>query len=101
MAEPAINKLLTDRRRECLLFLNGQESRIVSASSLAAHCELVYVDLVEQLRDLLAEFVDDEPCRLDHHGHCQEHMDFGPGECRQKRAKALLSRFESEWESNG
>ena len=33
------------------------------------------------LPDLLEEFVDDDPCRLDHHGYCQTHSYFGGQAC--------------------
>jgi hypothetical protein len=42
--------------------------------------------------DLLEEFVDDDPCWLDHHGYCQAHNYFGEGECRMARARRLLGR---------
>jgi hypothetical protein len=48
---------------------------------------------VEQLRALLAEFVDDEPCEFDHHGGCQTHgfLEPRPGQrCHVARARELL-----------
>jgi hypothetical protein len=39
---------------------------------------------------LLATFVDDEPCSLDHHGHCQAHDWFAEGECNVARARRLI-----------
>lgn len=44
----------------------------------------------EELRDALESMIDTEPCWLDHNGHCQEHLDFGDGECYMARAKAIL-----------
>ncbi len=39
--------------------------------------------------DLLRDEVDDEPCRFDHHGDCQEHGSIR-GTCRMARIKDLL-----------
>lgn len=40
------------------------------------------------LRSLLRAFVDEEPCRLDHHGNCQAHNLSNP--CDVARARVLL-----------
>lgn len=43
-----------------------------------------------QLRLLVAELTDDDPCRYDHHGYCQAHsLDEAP--CPHARAKELLA----------
>ena len=45
-------------------------------------------------RQLLADLVDDSPCRFDHDGNCQEHGFFwlAVGEvCPQERLKAVLA----------
>lgn len=42
------------------------------------------------LKLLLSQIVSSEPCRLDHHGYCQEHMWVGKGECAHGRARKLL-----------
>jgi hypothetical protein len=55
--------------------------------------EADYDALAEQLReavDLLATFVDDEPCRFDHHGYCQTHGWLDEGECNVARARRLI-----------
>ena len=48
----------------------------------------------ERLRELLAEMVEvhEDPCRLDHHGYCQEHFldDVNDGGCRVANAKTAL-----------
>ena len=44
--------------------------------------------------DLLREFADDDPCRLDHHGGCQTHgfLEPGPDErCHVERAREFIS----------
>lgn len=46
-----------------------------------------------ELIALLAEYVDDEPCWLDHHGYCQNHglSDTSGGvDCRNVRAHRLI-----------
>lgn len=43
----------------------------------------------DETRALLARFVDDEPCALDHHGYCQNHG-LSEQPCRNVAAKAHL-----------
>ena len=38
-------------------------------------------ELLLKAIELLKEFVDDEPCSLDHRGYCQAHDSFGGREC--------------------
>lgn len=48
---------------------------------------------VERLRKLLRGLVEveDQPCRFDHHGYCQEHGWFGePGECYTRDARIAV-----------
>ena len=49
----------------------------------------------DALRSLLTEFVDDEPCWLDHHGYCQAHSHFDEGECHMARARDALADAEA------
>lgn len=49
-------------------------------------------DETEQLRALLGRFVDDEPCRVDHHGNCQTHGHEQP--CAVAEARRVLGRPE-------
>jgi len=42
------------------------------------------------LKLLLSQIVSSEPCRLDHHGYCQEHLWVGKGECAHGRARRFL-----------
>lgn len=57
--------------------------------------------VVTELRELLAEFVAHEsgPCRLDHHGYCQDHGRFDEGECKVVVARRALGRKpgQSDW----
>lgn len=39
---------------------------------------------------ILIDLIDDEDCRLDHHGYCQTHVWLRDGECPQARARRLL-----------
>lgn len=48
---------------------------------------------VDRLRELLTALVEseDQPCRYDHHGYCQEHGWFGePGECYTRFAREAV-----------
>lgn len=45
---------------------------------------------LKQARALLGEFYDDSPCRLDHHGYCQEHSSMA-NPCIMRRVSAALS----------
>ena len=62
--------------------------------------EMNRADKAEAERDalagLLAEFVDNEPCSLDHHGYCQSHSHFDEGECHMARARAALAGSEPD-----
>ncbi|MFJ5984231.1 hypothetical protein [Lentzea sp. NPDC092896] len=40
---------------------------------------------------LLDDATVNEPCSLDHHGYCQEHMDFSEAECYQARIKRFVA----------
>lgn len=46
----------------------------------------------EQMRRLLADLVDPDPCWLDHHGYCQAHGLHSPP-CPHARAKELLAEL--------
>lgn len=45
---------------------------------------------VNELKTILSQIVSSDPCRLDHHGYCQEHLWVGRGECAHGRARKLL-----------
>lgn len=57
-----------------------------------ANCRLVSAapDLLVALQEMVD--VNDEPCRLDHHGYCQTHYldDVNDGGCRVANAKAAI-----------
>ena len=50
----------------------------------------------DALAGLLAEFVDSEPCSLDHHGYCQSHGHLDEGECHMARARAVLAGSDAD-----
>jgi len=62
--------------------------------------EMNRADKAEAERDalagLLAEFVDSEPCSLDHHGYCQSHGHLDEGECHMARARAVLAGSDAD-----
>ena len=45
----------------------------------------------ERLLEVVEMLVDDEPCRLDHHGNCQAHNLENP--CTTARARALIKEI--------
>lgn len=49
-------------------------------------------DRVKELEAILLDFVEgeDQPCRFDHHGYCQEHGWFGEDECYIARGRRAL-----------
>ena len=49
-------------------------------------------DTLRQARELLADLVDDEPCRFDHNGYCQAHYCSSP--CINARAQAFLAEVD-------
>jgi len=51
------------------------------------------VSRLEQARALLANVYDDSPCRLDHHGYCQEHIGSWSGECWMRRVEKFLAEL--------
>jgi hypothetical protein len=61
-----------------------------------AEVERVMVEIaVENLLRLIRDLTDpDDPCRFDHHGHCQAHgwTDIDPA-CPHARARRILARW--------
>lgn len=45
--------------------------------------------IVDRLRALVADFVDPDPCSLDHNGYCQAHGWYSGRPCPHRRAKDL------------
>ena len=63
---------------------------------------LVVIEKNQQLKELLLEcrevihnLIDDEPCRYDHHGYCQEHNWLSDGVCPHKQGKKLISQIDN------
>ena len=46
------------------------------------------------LLEVLKAFVEDTPCRLDHHGCCQEHGGMINNVCLNEKAKAAIAKAE-------
>lgn len=73
--------------------LNGSQKYVKGlAEDLIKQCEENAA-----LKMLLSQIVSSEPCRLDHHGYCQEHMWIGKGECAHGRARKFLG---CDWEGD-
>jgi hypothetical protein len=53
--------------------------------------KMAVVDVLDTVVPLLEPFVDEEPCRFDHHGYCQEHGSFGEGPCDIAAVKNFLA----------
>lgn len=51
-------------------------------------------DIADALGEALAVFIDDEGCRFDHHGYCQNHGVTKP--CMMVEARAALARWAME-----
>ena len=49
----------------------------------------------DELLELLAAIVDEDPCQYDHHGYCQSHGLFSKP-CPHERVNAILKWQESE-----
>jgi hypothetical protein len=52
---------------------------------------LTLKELLKKCREVIVAFVDEEPCRYDHHGFCQEHNWFSTDECINKKCKSILT----------
>lgn len=66
--------------------------------------KLAVTGLLDTVIPLLEPFEDDEPCRFDHHGYCQEHGSFGEGPCATAAVKEFLDRArhaEYVWQFGG
>lgn len=62
---------------------------IIASRTMAPHL----VQEVKELRSLVRDFLDPDPCWFDHHGGCQAHgyLDLEPGElCPQAVLKQML-----------
>lgn len=46
---------------------------------------------IAELRALVADLADPDPCNLDHHGYCQAHFWLTEGRCPHARAADLLA----------
>ena len=60
-----------------------------------------WTDLAEEnarLRKLLIDFlaVNDEPCRLDHHGYCQAHWLHSAADCPVARARTAIGETHAQ-----
>ena len=74
---------LTDLLSDLVGWTTENDVRVVHDALHARGYRLVSEDLLER-------FVDDEPCRLDHHGLCQEHHLDGPP-CGVAQLRAILA----------
>ena len=90
-AMAGIRSIAQDRLRR-----NPQDGEAAVLLGLVGNAERRHFEEVTALRLALDAFVDDEPCRLDHHGICQAHGIDKP--CSVATAKALLTGpLSSDW----
>ena len=68
----------------------GYPEQIVEAAAIERAAARLAADH-QRAVDLLLTFVDDEPCALDHHGHCQTHGWLIETECHVARARRLIA----------
>src|SRR5690606_40999647 len=52
---------------------------------------MTHTDLTETLAALVRDFLDPDPCQLDHHGYCQAHSWLCEGRCPHARAREVLA----------
>ncbi|KAB2976009.1 hypothetical protein F8R89_30855 [Streptomyces sp. SS1-1] len=50
----------------------------------------------EQLAALVRDFLDPDPCALDHHGYCQAHSWLCEGRCPHARAREVLAEYDAQ-----
>ena len=51
--------------------------------------------IAERLAALVRDFLDPDPCRLDHHGYCQAHGWLCKGRCPHARAREVLAEYDA------
>lgn len=70
-----------------------------------AHAEwLKNMAHIRTLTEMVRETTESEwrtPCRMDHHGYCQEHGDFSEGECYVPRSERLVKELEEAYKDMG
>lgn len=69
--------------------LRRERSDLAQKLAAATRTVVRLAETRDRATTLLRRFVDDEPCRLDHHGLCQAHSLSGPP-CRNAEARLLL-----------
>ncbi|MER6834272.1 hypothetical protein ABT320_09770 [Streptomyces cellulosae] len=56
---------------------------------------MTHTDLTETLAALVRDFLDPDPCQLDHHGYCQAHSWLCEGRCPHARAREVLAEVDA------
>lgn len=68
------------------------DAEFIAATRMAAPA---LVAEVRTLRSLVRDFLDPDPCSLDHHGYCQAHGWLAEGPCPHAMARQILDSLES------
>lgn len=72
------------------------ETGIILANSLIKNTEeenQKLKELLKECKEVIYDLVDDEPCRLDHHGYCQNHSWMSSDLCPNERGKSILTKI--------
>jgi hypothetical protein len=56
---------------------------------------MTHTDRTETLTALVRDFLDPDPCQLDHHGYCQAHSWLCEGRCPHARAREVLAEVDA------
>ncbi|MEW2187802.1 hypothetical protein AB0900_31425, partial [Streptomyces cellulosae] len=56
---------------------------------------MTHTDRTETLAALVRDFLDPDPCQLDHHGYCQAHSWLCEGRCPHARAREALAEVDA------
>lgn len=82
--EPGQIKYERDTLIWMLIDITGEPKADLFAEAIAE------IKKANELKTILSQIVSSDPCRLDHHGYCQEHLWVGKSECAHGRARKLL-----------
>lgn len=80
-------------------FINNYDVQMVLAPCDYEHLQKVenqlnqYQELLKQCYLVLEKMIDENDCRLDHHGYCQEHNWLYDSECPNKIAKNIMEKI--------
>ena len=96
----ALAELMADKHESTIRTMHKiaeeSERRLNTIKDLRARNEILdgiriaNNEKLENMFNLIRELYDPTPCRLDHHGYCQEHFYFDNSPCPHKQAQELF-----------